>query len=84
MAASEASEYFAVYRNPSDFPGEFVVRSWLVAGFGKDVTTRPKRTLEVRGKTLDYVRQELLRNRPGLVRLDRFQMDDPTIVEVWM
>lgn len=81
---AEASEYFAIYNNAADFPGEFVVRSWLVHGFGAQATTRPKRTLEVRGKTLDLVRRELLKHRPGLVRLERFPQDDPTIVEVWI
>lgn len=69
-------DLYVVYRNPSDFPGQYVVRR-QVAGPG--VIFKDARTLAV--GNLAAVRAAL---PVGLVRLDRDPNDDPCIFEVWL
>jgi len=63
--------FFAVYENPSDFPGQFVVRQWL---WGV-----PCQVWAVAG-TLEEVRGKLPRQ---LLNIGRMDGDDPAIKEVW-
>lgn len=68
-------DVWVVYQNPTDFPGLFVVRLHKIeAG-----VTRPTAT-HFTAKTLEAVRRLL---PPGLYRLDRFESDDPNVVETW-
>lgn len=67
---------WTITRNPSDFPGLYVARRWVVRA-GELISTNDIRTAE----TLDGVREQLPR---GLVALRRNPTDDPVIVEVWI
>lgn len=71
-------ELWTIYNNPSDCPGEFVARKWVVIlGSNQPHATN----VTVKSKTLAKVRRKL---PPGLVRMPRDPSDDPGIVESWM
>ena len=68
---------WVVYKNPSDFPGKFVVRRQLAApGF---VVADKAPTAIV--STLDEARAAI---PPGMINLHRSPDDDPCIAEVWL
>ena len=67
---------WAVTRNPSDFPGKFVARKWLI-GSGTMAVTADHHVAD----TLDDVRELL---PPGLCMIPRNPNDDPVIVESWI
>lgn len=67
---------FCVYHNPADFPGQYVARRWV----GLDPDYAPAAV----APTLEEVREKLLKDNPGLTRLDRQENDDPVIVETWL
>lgn len=72
----ESPKTYAIYYNPSDFPGLFVVRAFACSPDG------PKPYAHAyAGKTIEQVRQHIPQ---GLVRLERSKNDDPAIVEVWL
>lgn len=64
---------FVIYENPSDFPGLFVVRRWLL--------TQPDAEPWFVGSTLGAARESL---PLGLYNLGRQPGDDHTIKEVWI
>lgn len=66
-------EMYVIYHNPSDYPGKYVVRIWR--GLQAD---REPLTVTT---TLSGSRAAL---PPGLYNLERFEQDDPAIVEVWV
>lgn len=70
---------FAIYSNPTDFPGKFVVRRWVVV-HGED---QPLATLAptIVCETLDAAREAL---PPGLFPFLPTPEDDPKIVEIWL
>lgn len=70
-------DLYVVYRNPREFPGQFVIRR-QTADRGS-VTIDPQPTAV--GPTLDAVLSML---PPGLTRLERDPNDDPCVVEVWL
>ena len=63
---------YVVYKFPKDFPEEYVCRRF--------VGVVPDDELYARGWTADAVRKEL---PPALVRMTRFSLDDPAVLEVW-
>lgn len=63
---------WTVYDGPTDFPGEFVARKWLLDGATNELR---------KAKTLEGLRAQLPK---GLARLPRAALDDPKIVETWM
>jgi len=67
---------YAIYENPSDFPGQFVVRKWIISA-GEAVPTNEHWT----AKTLEEARGHV---PPWLACLTRSPEDDPVIVEVWI
>lgn len=69
---------YAIYHNPTDFPGEYVLRPWSIE---RPHTEPNPGALLARGRTLDYVRGFL---PPGLCCLGRNASDDAAIVEVWI
>ncbi len=69
-------ELYVVYRNPSDFPGQYVVRRQTA---GPGVILKDARPLAI--GDLTQVRAAL---PTGLVRLERDPNDDPCIFEVWV
>jgi len=70
-------EQYTVYFNPSDYPGEYVVRRFVISGMNilqdKDIWAR-RQTLEEARKTIPRT-QALMARHPS---------DDPVIVEVWI
>lgn len=69
---SEKLPIWVVYDNPTDLPGSFVARKWLL----------DQPTTEIhQAKTLEDVRGKLPK---GLIRLPRNPNDDPKIVELWV
>jgi hypothetical protein len=69
---------WTIYRNPSDFPGKWVVRmSEIVPGTPAPMP-RPECAV---CETLDQARAAV---PPGLFCLPRFPADDPVIYEVWI
>ncbi len=69
---------FVVFDNPTDFPGEIIVRENLV--YYKKI--EKKKEPEYRGKDLEAART-MLREK-GLTRIPRHPTDEPAIVEVWL
>ena len=67
---------FVIYKNPSDYPNEFVVRVWVVAG----IVVPLQRPLVV----VDTIEQARAAMPDGLFKMDRQDDDDPCIVEAWM
>ena len=65
-------ELWTVYKSPSDMPGQFVARKWLL-----DQPTSET----IQDATLEGLRAKLPQ---GLMRLDRLPKDDPVIVETWV
>lgn len=71
---------FVIYHNPSDHPGKYVVRQWLVIRGDPEPHPVPLFTTH---DTLENAREATPILEMGLVRLPRFDNDDPVIVEVW-
>lgn len=65
-------EIWTVYDHPADWPDWFVARKWVL-----DTPTGEVKL----ARSLDGVRRMLPR---GLVRMGRFEGDDPVIVEIWL
>lgn len=75
---TEASAQWAIYENPADYPGKFVLRRcWIVPGNPDPV---PDQDCFV-ADTLHNARSLVPR---GFTCLPRFEKDDPSIVEVWI
>lgn len=69
-----------IYENPSDYPGQFVARVWLVGAGWFKPTQRC-----VTATTLPAVREKMRESfGMNLYKMPRDQMDDPCIVEVWV
>lgn len=64
---------WVVYKNPKDFPDDFVIRQWL--------GTEPK-DIVAKAKTLELVRRQLPAGVTGPFLPDA--NDDPVIVEMWI
>jgi hypothetical protein len=68
---------YVIYENPSDFPGEFVVRRrW-------HIITGIIQSGELLGRTKSLTEARNLLP-PGLTCLQRHSTDDPVIVESWI
>ena len=67
---------YTVYKDPSDYPGKFVIRRFVISGGNVE----PANLICVE----DDLETALTRLPPGLVKIDRFENDDPKILEVWM
>ena len=72
----EIAEMYVIYDHPRDYPDEFVVRVWAVAGdliIANQVLGRTQTLKEARN-LLPY----------GLINRGRHGNDDPAIAEVWI
>ena len=68
---------FVVYENPSDYPGQFVVRQQVVINGSVYGHKEPLAVHE------NY--EEVINRLPPLLfRTERFPDDDPCIKEVWL
>jgi hypothetical protein len=68
-----ALEIWTVYRHPRNYPTQYVARKASVPGGESNEMFV--------ANTLDEIHALLPR---GLVRIPRFEADDPVIVEVWL
>lgn len=68
---------FAVYKNPKDYPGKFVVRRWSIDKIG----VRYGELLAVED-TIENARA--LGVPKGLIRIGRQTNNDPCIEEMWI
>lgn len=69
---------YTIYDNPSDWPGEFALKKWLISF---------KETLQdlnfiYNSKNLEACRDQM--RQKGLSNLDREENDDPVIVVSWI
>lgn len=69
---------WCVYWNPSDCPGVFVARKWLIRG---GVPTPTNETIIA--TELHDVRAEIIDRDPWMLFMGPQDGDDPCIVEVW-
>jgi hypothetical protein len=76
MNIEDFLQMWVVYNNPSDYPGKWVVRLYLVGRGGASVPAGA-----VVADTLEGVRAAI---PPGLQRLERHSADDPVVYEVWV
>lgn len=74
-----ALEMFTVYSNPSDYPGLYVARRWLV---GHRVIVSDTDSAVLRSTNLEDLRDQLASKR--LTPIARDPSDDPCIVETWI
>lgn len=73
-----AMNVWVIYKNPSDFPGLFVVRRWeSFYGIGNPIADPVCRTAE----TLEAARNLI---PDGLVLVARSPEDDPAVLETWL
>lgn len=77
MKQNEALEMWVIYDNPSDYPGRFVARKYLVSPDGHNVTEDLLICIN-----LDGLRDILI--SLGKVNIGRMDNDDPVIKEVWI
>lgn len=69
---------YAVYRNPTDYPGRYVLRAWRIDHDGAlQAELEPRWT----GTELEEIRRQIPQGR---VRLEPWVGDDPAICEVWV
>lgn len=68
-------DYYVIYENPTDYPGEWVVRRYTL-GFYATAMGKPKRFL-----SLEDARGCIPQ---GLTCFKREVVDDPVIVETWL
>lgn len=76
---SQDWHHYAIYFNPSDFPGKYVLRRWAIKEGVPFPLPDPSPTYVA--DTLSEVRAQV---PAGLVHLHRHPEDDPVIVETWM
>ena len=69
---------WVIYENPKDHPGAFVIREWHVEPGNPDPVASQRYALanELRGARLAVP--------AGLRCIPRDELDDPTIVEIWV
>ena len=65
-----------VYDNPRDYPGKAVLRRWFI--YEQPV---PEGEPMAVCDTVDGVREVLHERRPGRVRLEKHELDDPAILD---
>ena len=70
-------EMFTIYDHPSDFPDHFVLRRWVITSPGQ---AHPS----LAAKFFDTIEEAREAVPPGLIRTERTENDDPTIVETWI
>lgn len=76
VAINDPLVIYTIYRNPTDYPGKYVVRRWLVDRTGVHI----ERVVAVRN-SLATARSAV---PPELACIQRQADDDPVIVETWI
>lgn len=72
---------WTIYRNPSDFPGKWVLRGHDIGG---PADSEPASIAHPDCVVADTLEQARAAVPPGLACIPRSESDDPTIVEVWL
>jgi hypothetical protein len=72
---------YTIYANPSDYPGQYVVRGWTIRVPYESVSAEFDETPLLVCATLSEARRVL---PVGLMRALREPEDDPVIVESWV
>lgn len=67
---------YVIYEHPKDYPDRFVVRRARIRG--------PKVKLDAVPMLADDLEDARSCVPPDLIRLKRYMLDDPCIVEVWL
>jgi hypothetical protein len=70
-------EQFVIYFNPTDYPGQYVVRRWEISTEGLRPDPEPRAVVS----SLAAARAAV---PPGFVGFGRFPGDEPQVVEVWL
>ena len=70
-------EHYVIYRYPSDYPNNYVVRRWRLVGLTGLAADKDYQLADSLGEARELVPK-------GLIQLDRSEGDDPCIVEVWI
>ncbi|WP_114781674.1 hypothetical protein [Botryobacter ruber] len=77
---------YTIYNNPTDWPGEYVIKRWLVSEprNAANELNQVQQDLSYlfNAATLEACREQL--KEMGLRNLGRADNDDPVIVESWM
>jgi len=68
---------YVIYENPTDYPGKYVVRRWLI---GRGTVTPDAEPLAV----LDALSDARMFVPDGLYMMPRELEDDPAVLEVWI
>lgn len=71
---------YTIYRNPRDYPGQYVARRWVVY---EDRIEPDHEPLEV-SPELYVVRQAIFAVTPDVICLRRSPNDDPAVYETWI
>ena len=69
---------WVIYKSPVDYPGQFVVRRFVLQESGEAVPDAEPLTVV---STLDVARSSI---RPSCFNLGRMDGDEPQIAEVWV
>lgn len=70
---------WTIYCRPSDYPGNYVVREWLI----EPGAALPGEVIAL-VESLEQARDAVLDAAPGAYCLGKDPEDDPAIVEVWL
>ena len=73
---------YTIYENPSDVPGFYVMRGWVMMDDGTPQCALEAAATPVGAQGLEALRA-ILRSQ-GRVNMGREQNDDPVIVETWI
>jgi hypothetical protein len=77
----EVMKQYVLYKNPSDYPGKFVLREWhIVHGNPNPVPVDKPVMIE---DNVDSI-QKLMDANPNLYWLQRSKDDDPCILGTWI
>lgn len=69
--------HFVIYENPSDYPGRFVVRRFVIDGSALKVAVHPAAICD----TIEHARFVI---PDGFMKMMPHPDDDPVIVETWI
>lgn len=77
-----ALDMYVLYRDPKDYPGKHVTRRWLILPGIADPVAQKQPLVVCDG--IEEARAIVQKKKPGAVRLERHELDDDAIVEVWL
>jgi len=75
-AMDNRPRHYAIYKNPSDFKGKYVLRRWII-----DVKPIPDKIPIAVSESIEEVREHI---PSGYINIGRQPEDDVSILEVWV